>query len=119
MKVLCALGARDRAALVERLLADLGHQHLDLMLVFVIDEGPRHGLEALRGSLSRGPRLGPARRLQLDQAEARSGEVVLAEAQAAATRAGVGVVTTHLLPGRPERIIIDMATQNVDAQQYK
>jgi len=108
------VGARDRAALVERVLAHLGGQPLDLMLVFVIDEGPRHGIEALRGPLGRRPRLGPARRLQIERAEARSGEVVLAEAQAAAARAGVAEATTHMLRGRPERAIVDLAMQQVD-----
>jgi nucleotide-binding universal stress UspA family protein len=114
MKVLCALGARDRAALIERLLAHLGNQPLELMLVFVIDEGPRHGLEALRGPFGRGPHLDPARRLQMEQAEARSGEVVLAEAQAAVVGADAVTVTTHLMRGRPERVIVEIATQDVD-----
>jgi nucleotide-binding universal stress UspA family protein len=114
MKVLCALGARDRAALIERLLAHLGNQPLELMLVFVIDEGPRHGLEALRGPFGRGPHLDPARRLQMEQAEARSGEVVLAEAQAAVVGTDAVTVTTHLMRGRPERVIVEIATQDVD-----
>jgi hypothetical protein len=68
------------------------HEGLDILLLFVSDEGPRHRLELLHGPLHRGPRLDPARRVQMDQAEARSGEVILAEAQAAAAQAP-GVTT--------------------------
>jgi nucleotide-binding universal stress UspA family protein len=114
MKVLCALGARDGAALVQRLLAQLGGRPLDLTLVFVIDEGPRHGIEALRGPLQRGPRLDVQRRAQMRQAEERTGEVVLAEARAAAEGGDGVAVTTRLLRGRPERVIVDLAGQGVD-----
>ena len=43
----------------------------------------------------------------------RSGEIVLAEAHAAAILASVESVTTHLMRGRPERVIIDLATPGV------
>lgn len=111
MKVLCALGARDGAALVERLLARLTERPLDLALVFVIDEGPRHGLEALRGPLGRGPRMGPDRRRQIDQAEARGGEAVLAEAQALAARAEGVAVAARMERGSPERVIVALAAE--------
>ena len=115
MKVLCGLGARDRATLVERLLARLAERPLELTLVFVIDEGPRHGLAALRGPLGRGPRMGPERRHQMNQAEARSGEVVLAEAQALAARADAVGVAVQLGRGRPERVLVELAaTQGSD-----
>src|SRR5262249_14297953 len=97
-----------------RLLARLGSQPPDLALVFVIDEGPRHGIEALRGPLQRGPRLGSQRRAQMRQAEERRGEVVLAGARAVAEHAGGVTVTTHLLRGGPERVIVELAAQSTD-----
>jgi len=109
MHVLCALGARDSAALVARALAYLPHEGLELLLLFVIDEGPRHGLERLRGPLHGGPRLGPERRSQMDEAEARSGEIVLAEARAATERAAGIAVTTAIARGAPERVIVERA----------
>ena len=111
MKVLCALGARDGAASVRRVLAIVGEQAVDLLLVFVIDAGPRHGLEAWGGALRQRPHLGPDRLARIDSAEERSGEVVLAEARAyAAQTAGVRV-TTQLLRGQPERVIVERTVQ--------
>ena len=114
MKVLCALGARDGARLIERLLAHLGQQPIELLLVFVIDDEPRHGMAALRGPLHRGPRRDAERNRWMNQAEERSGETVLAEAQAIAAQAGRGTVTVQLLRGRPERVIVELAQQEVD-----
>jgi nucleotide-binding universal stress UspA family protein len=108
MRLLCALGARDGAQLVTRALTYLPREHVELVLLFVIDEGPRHGLERLRGPLGRGPRLGGARQAQMAAAEARSVEEVLAEAGAAAAQAGVAA-TTELLRGQSERVIVERA----------
>ena len=108
MRVLCALGARDGAQLVTRALTFLSHENLELALLFVIDEGPRHDLERLRGPLGRGPRLGPERQAQLAAAEARSGDEVLTEAGAAAAQAGLPA-TTELIRGQSERLIVERA----------
>lgn len=114
MRVLCGVSGRDGAQLVERLLAQLGGGATALQLVLVIDEGPRHGLEALRGPLGRGPQVGAGRRAQMDQAEEQSGALVLAEAEAAARRAGVREVTTRLLRGEPGHILAALAAEGAD-----
>lgn len=111
MKVLCALGARDGAALVRRVLTRFEHEALELLLVFVIDEGSRHGIEAWHGPLHVGARLGHKRHAQMAQAEARSGEAVLAEAQAVAQHEAGIRTTTQLLHGRAERVIVELAAQ--------
>ena len=110
MKVLCALGARDSAALIERLLDYVPHADLELLLLFVIDEGPRHDLARLRGPLHRGPRLNPERRTQMDEAELRQSDASLAEARAVAERVPGITATTRRMHGNPERTIVDVAS---------
>jgi nucleotide-binding universal stress UspA family protein len=115
MNVLCALGARDSAALIERLLEYVPHAGLELLLLFVIDEGPRHDLARLRGPLHRGPRLNPERRTQMDEAELRQSDASLAEARAVAERMPGITATTRRMHGNPERTIVEVASaDNVD-----
>ena len=73
-----------------------------------MDTGPRHDLKHLIGSLRHGPAGEQGREGELNAAEESAGKVALAETQGAALAAGF-TVTTSLVRGRPEEIILKLA----------
>ena len=107
MLILCAVGRRGGIELVRRV-ASLAGPQPELLLLHVIDLGPRHELDHLGGSLRHGPRGGPERERELTAAEESSGRAALDEALASAQAAGLRA-TTRLERGRPEQVIVQVA----------
>ena len=109
MKILCAIGARGGAELVRHILPSAAALGAELLLLHVIDLGPRHELEHLPGPLlHHGPRGGPQRAQVMDAAETAAGEHALAEALAVA-QAGHVTSQTRLERGKPEQVIVALA----------
>lgn len=82
-----------------------------LLLVHVVDLGPRHELEHLPGPLlHRGPHGGPERTRAMDAAESAAGQHVLAEALAVAQAGGL-TAQTRLERGKPEQVIVALARE--------
>lgn len=111
MKVLCAIGDRGGADLIQRMIKLLGVR-TECLLLQVIDPGPRHELAAfLRGPLHRPPHHGPARReASLEAVDREAGRAAIEEAEAAARRADL-VTRTITREGRPERVILEVARE--------
>lgn len=111
MKILCAIGTRGGAALVRHVAPVTAAVGAELLLVQVIDTGPRRELEHLPGPLlRRGPHGGLERTQAMDAAETAAGERTLAEALAAAQAGGIAA-RTQLDRGRPEQVIIALARE--------
>jgi nucleotide-binding universal stress UspA family protein len=107
MTILCAIGLRRGPELLQRL-ATLVASGRDLLLVHVIDEAPRQGWEHAPRPLRPGSRPRPDRDRRMDEAEIRSGETILAEAQAEAQQLGFSA-TVRLERGNPERVLVQIA----------
>ena len=130
MNILYAVGMQGGPLAICQLLGITGPDHT-LHLVHVIDAGPREALNRLMG----GPRLlhHPLRREDgrslgdvpvppappqyepekaLDEAELAAGTEVLREARAEAERAGF-TASTEIRKGRPEQIIVHIASDSV------
>ncbi len=105
MPILCAIGIRRGIELV-RQVAKITRESDELVLLHVIDEGPRHDLNGLRGPLH--PHHG--RKVELDAAEEETGEATLREALEEAGRLGL-VVAERQERGRPERVIVSVAAE--------
>ncbi|HEX6796104.1 MAG TPA: universal stress protein [Ktedonobacterales bacterium] len=111
MKILCAIGSRGGAELVRRILPSAAALGADLLLVHVIDLGPRHELEHLPGPLlHRGPHGGPERTQAMDAAETAAGQRALAEALAVAQAGGL-TAQSRLERGKPEQAIVALARE--------
>ncbi len=111
MKILCAIGARGGADLVRHIARGAAALGAELLLVHVIDLGPRHELEHLPGPLlRRGPHGGPERTRVMDAAEVAAGERALAEALAVAQAGGL-TAQTRLERGKPEQVIVSLARE--------
>jgi nucleotide-binding universal stress UspA family protein len=80
----------------------------DLILLHVIDPRPPREIAHLASPLRRGPLGGSDRIGAIEAAEDAAAREVLAEALAAARRAGVNAVT-RLERGRPEQVIVEVA----------
>ena len=107
MQVLCAIGQRGGPELIRRV-AELVDGNSELLLLEVIDTGPRNHLERITGPLLHGPLHDPDRKQSLKAAEDSAGRAVIEEAQATAREAGL---STRILVerGNPERIIVRVA----------
>ncbi|MGO9409170.1 MAG: universal stress protein [Spirochaetia bacterium] len=105
MRVLCAIGIRRGAELVKRVSGILRPGD-DLVLVHVLDTGPRHDLNHLEGTL----RPHHLQQEELDTAEHETGSEALKEASEEASRAGMHF-TTRLVRGRPEHVIVSLAEE--------
>ena len=107
MRLLCAVGQRDGALVVREALALLPGA-IELIVLHVIDERPRHAVEGTRGPLRRSS---PERQRELGQVEEAAGNTALAEAEAAAHNAGAQElsVTALLERGKPEQVIVAQA----------
>jgi nucleotide-binding universal stress UspA family protein len=113
MRVLCAIGRRGGAELVRRTLM-LAGANPDVVLLHVVDPGPRRDLEQLTGPLRRGPMGGPAHTRAMEAAEDAAGRDALAEALVEAQQAGVSAAT-RFERGRAEQVIVAVA-QEVNAE---
>jgi nucleotide-binding universal stress UspA family protein len=109
MRVLCAIGQRGGPDLVQRL-AGILIKGTELVLLHVIDTGPRHDLKHLIGQLRHGPAGEQSREEELHAAEERAGTAALTETQEAARAAGF-TEHTSLVWGRPEETILQTARQ--------
>jgi hypothetical protein len=104
MRVLCAVGQRGGPELIERLARLLNGQS-ELLLLHLVDTGPRHDLEHLVGPLRHGPLGGPGRQRQLNDAEEPAAMSTLEETLAAARKPGFsGKILRDT--GQPERAIM-------------
>ncbi|HET6461612.1 MAG TPA: universal stress protein [Syntrophales bacterium] len=111
MRVICAIGQRGGAELIQRLVEMAGDKAVCLLL-HVIDTGPRHGLEHyLRGPLHRRPYHGrPSHETAFRDAEAAASRAVIEEALAAAKQAGLKAEAT-VKEGEPGEIIVQVARE--------
>jgi nucleotide-binding universal stress UspA family protein len=109
MRLLCAVGQRDGAQVVHDALSLVGDVDF-LALVHVIDDRPRHGVEAQRGLLRR---ISPDRQREIGLAEEAAGRVTLSEADSAARSTGkqIAAIETRLERGKPEQHIVALARQ--------
>jgi nucleotide-binding universal stress UspA family protein len=84
----------------------------ECLFLHVIDTRPRHGLEDyLRGPLHRLPHHGrPAREEAVKEAEETAGQRAMEETLEAARKEGLNV-SSSMLEGRPEEIIIRVARE--------
>ncbi|HEX5546031.1 MAG TPA: universal stress protein [Ktedonobacterales bacterium] len=107
MRLLCAIGQRDGAQVIHDALALVGDVDY-LAIIHVIDDQPRHGVEAQRG-LSR--RISPDRQREIALAEEAAGRVTLSEAESAARGLGKQIISieTRLERGKPEQNIVALA----------
>jgi len=110
VRVLVALGAGDADAWLARAVACLPGTTDELVLVHVIDPGPRQEWEQARGRRSARAPLSPDRRAALDEAERAGAEAILRQGAAALRAAGYGgPLTQQVLRGRPERALVEAA----------
>jgi nucleotide-binding universal stress UspA family protein len=105
MRILCAIGIRRGGELV-RQIAAITRKGDELVLLHVIDMGPRHDLNGLKGPLH--PH--HEHKSELDAAEEETGEATLREALVEAGRLGLDA-TERLERGRPERVIVSLAAE--------
>ena len=103
MRILCAIGIRRGAELVRRV-SRVARRGDELVLVHVLDTGPRHDLNHLEGTL----RPHHAQERELDSAEQEAGGAALKEAAEEAGAAGFAVIA-RLEKGRPEQVITALA----------
>jgi nucleotide-binding universal stress UspA family protein len=103
MRILCAIGIRRGNELV-RQVSTITRDGDELVLLHVIDTGPRHDLDRLRGPLH----AHHEHHGELDAAEAEAAEATLKEALTEAGRLGLAA-TERLERGRPEQVIVSLA----------
>ncbi len=109
MRVVCAIGLRDGPEVIERAVERV-RAGLELVVLHVIDTGPRHDMDIFGGPLRHGPRGGPQRTAAINAAEDSSAEVAIREALAVAERLGVSA-TARIERGRPEQIVVAVARE--------
>ncbi len=105
MRILCAIGTR-RGSEVVRQVGAITRQGDELVLLHVIDTGPRHDLDRLKGPLH--PH--HERQGELDAAEEEAGRAMLKEAFEEAGHLGLAA-SERLERGRPEQVIITLASE--------
>jgi nucleotide-binding universal stress UspA family protein len=103
MRILCAIGIRRGSELVRRVAA-ITRKGDELVLLHVIDTGPRHDLDRLRGPLH----AHHEHHGELDAAEEDAGKATLKESLAEAGRLGLAAAE-RLERGRPEHVIVSLA----------
>src|SRR5437879_12814185 len=110
MRIVCSVGLRAGPELVRQIFAVTAPAQPELVLVRVIDTGPRKDLEQISGPLHFGPRReDPRRGAAIDAAEEAAGRVSLDEALAEARAAGVPA-EARLARGKPEQVIVAVAS---------
>ncbi len=100
MRILCAVGIRRGAELVRRI-CRIARPGDELVIVHVLDTGPRHDLNHLEGTI----RPHHDQQRELDAAEQEAGSATLKEAGEEAGRAGIPAAT-RLERGRPEQVVV-------------
>lgn len=111
MRIVCSIGLRSGTEIVRRVLAMASGNGLELVLLHVIDPGPRHDLAQISGPLRFGPRIGGPRHGQaIAAAEEAAGRMALDEAATAARAAGFEA-TILLECGRAEQVIVEVARE--------
>ena len=111
MRIVCSVGQRAGAELVRRVLAATSGAQPELVLVYVIDTGPRKDMAQMSGPLRFGPRGGePRHSAAMSAAEEAAGRASLDEAVAEARAAGVHAVA-RVERGKPEQIIVAVARE--------
>ena len=105
MRILCAIGSR-RGTDVVRQLGEFAPAGAELVLLHVIDTGPRHDLDQLRGPMH--PHHTHQADLNVAEEDAATG--ALKEAAGEAARRGLEV-KERLERGRPERLIVSVAAE--------
>ncbi len=110
MRVLCAIDQRGGPELIRRVAEVVGTENLELVLIHVIDTGPRQELGHLQGPVRRGPLGGPGRERALSMAEEAGGQATLDEALTAAQQIGAQAAT-RLERGKPEQVIVQVAAE--------
>ena len=108
MRILCAIATR-RGNDVVRQLAEFTREGDEIVLLHVIDTGPRHDLDRLHGPLH--PHL--EHKADLDVAEEDAAKAALSEASEEAARMRFSFAE-RLERGRPERVIVSVAAE-IDA----
>ena len=109
MVVVCGIGRQRGPELLQRL-APLVAAGSELLLVHVIDAGPRHRWEEVASPFRPGPKGRADRRMQMEDAEQESAETILAEAQASAQQLGLQSLV-RIAHGTPERVLLDIAKE--------
>ncbi len=110
MRVLLALGRGDAAAWLADAVARLPAATAEVVLVHVVDLGPRQEWEQARERFVGRAPLSPDRRAALDEAERAGGEAILDQGVAAVRAAGYGgPLARQVLRGRPERTLVEAA----------
>jgi nucleotide-binding universal stress UspA family protein len=112
MMIVCAIGLRRGPQLLQRLTPLLKNGE-DLLLVHAIDTTPRQRWEQMPSPLRPGPHSRPERDQQMNEAEKRLGESILAEARTEAQRLGWTAVV-RLERGNPEQLLLQIA-QEIEA----
>jgi nucleotide-binding universal stress UspA family protein len=111
MRIVCSVGRRAVPELVRRILALTAGAQPELVLVHVIDTGPRKDLAHLTGPLRLGPRADdPRHGAAMDAAEEAAGRAALDEAVAEALAAGV-VAEARLERGQPQQVLVAVARE--------
>ncbi len=111
MRIVCSIGPRMGAALVRHALTVTSGAQPELILLHVIDTGPRKDLAQLSGPLRFGPRPpAPRHSAAIDAAEEAAGRASLDEALAEAQAAGVSA-TARVERGKPEQVIVAVARE--------
>ena len=108
MRILCAVGIRRGTELVRRV-AEVARPGDELVLVHVVDTGPRYHVNHLEGTL----RSHHEHKEELDSAEQDAGQALLNEAAEEAGRAGLAVAI-RLEHGRPEQVVTALAREEAD-----
>jgi nucleotide-binding universal stress UspA family protein len=107
--IICAIGQRGGAELVQRMAEVVGVE-AECLLLHVIDAGPRHDIEEyLYGPLHRLPHSGkPMRAAALKNADEASGHTAVEEGLNVARRAGLKAEAS-IQEGRPGEKIVQLA----------
>lgn len=109
MRILCAIAGRRGVELIDQLVGYLGTQN-QILLLAVIDVGPRHEMGRVGGPLRHAPLGGPEREHELNASEESGARAALDEALQAARKAGL-LVEAWLRRGRPEQVIVEVAAE--------
>ena len=109
MRVLCAVGSRGGPEMIRKLRAIMGAQH-ELLLLHVIDTGPRQSLDAfLRGPGSHHRPPPPLEReRRVDEVEEFVAKTTLEEARQEAEQAGY-TIHAEIQRGQAEKLIVQLA----------
>ena len=110
MVIVCGIGRQRGPELLQRLVP-LVAPGPEVLLVHVIDAGPRQRWEQVPNPFRPGPKGRSDRRMQMEEAEHGSAETILAEAHAHAQQLGLRS-QVRVAHGTPERVLVDIAQES-------